>query len=159
MDKTCSILGIGYNWEEVNPNLLKQLINEIKRLISNEGVTQFLIEQSYCRSSAVRIINHIKERNEFVKLNLVVQCTAELNYDIDYFKDRYGRGFDGVVRFDPKTKVLRARNLRTYKWMIDQSDYLLCCVKDDSSANQSILRHASRKRTLQIINLCNTVIL
>jgi ABC-type branched-subunit amino acid transport system ATPase component len=73
MDKTCSILGIGYNWEEVNPNLLKQLNNEIKRLIANEGVTLFLIEQSYCGSSAVRIINDIKERNKLINLNLVVQ--------------------------------------------------------------------------------------
>lgn len=153
MDKTCSILGIGYNWEEVNPTLLTQLKGEIKKLIHNERVTQFLIEQSYCRSSAVGIINEIKKKNGCIKLNLVVQCPAELNLDIDYFKDRYGHGFDDVVTFDPQAKILRAKNLRTYKWMIDQADYLLCYLKEDSSANQSILRHASRKKTLQVINL------
>jgi ABC-type branched-subunit amino acid transport system ATPase component len=66
MDKTCSILGIGYNWEEVNPNLLEQLKDEIKRLISSEGVTLFLIEQSYCRCPAARIINDIKKRNKLL---------------------------------------------------------------------------------------------
>jgi hypothetical protein len=153
MDKTCSILGINYNWAEVNPHLLKQLKTEIKRLISSERVTIFLIEQSYCRSPVVRIINDLKERNKLIKVTLVVQCPAELNFDIDYFKERYGPDFDDVVSFDPQVKVLRARNLRTYKWMIDQADYLLCYLKDDYSINQSILKHAKRKKTLQIINL------
>jgi hypothetical protein len=153
MDKTCSILGIGYNWAQVNPNLLEQLKDEIKRLISSEGVTLFLVEQSYCRCPAARIINDIKKRNKLIKLKLVVQCPAELKFDIDYFKDRYGWGFDDFVAFDPQAKVLRAKNLRTYKWMIDQADYLLCYLADDSSANQSILRHAGRKKILQVINL------
>lgn len=153
MDKTCSILGIGYNWEGVNPALLTQLKEEIIKLIYNEGVTQFLIEQSYSRSPAVEIINEIKKKNELIQLNLVVQCPAELTLDIDYFKDRYGHGFDDILTFDPHAKVLRARNLRTYKWMIDQADYLLCYLKEDFSANQSILRHADRKKALQVINL------
>jgi hypothetical protein len=37
--------------------------------------------------------------------------------------------------------------------MIDQADFLLCYLADDSSANQSILRHAGRKKILQVINL------
>ena len=112
---TCTFFGHRDTTIDIEAKLKDVLLN----LIINKSVTRFLVGyQGNFDRIALSVLKGIKKAQPHIEFEVVL---AYLSDRVDNCPTIYPEGLENV----PKRFVISARN----KWMVENSDYVVTCVK------------------------------
>lgn len=155
MGKICCFAGHSeiYGADELYP----KLVSVIEELIKNQNVKEFWAGNyggydKLC-ASAVRAL---KPKYPDIRLTLVVPyLTAEINE----YKEMYYKNYDGILVADmPENTPKKVQILKANRYMVDNSDFLVCFVKytfGGASKTLEYARKSKRNTSLKIINIAD----
>lgn len=138
---------------KINDNSLKDKIKTAAVLhIEKYGVTEFWVGNygDFGRYSA-SVIGELKKDFPQIRLVLVIPY---LTREIIENKNSYYRHFDSIVEpdFQP-TLPYKYRIIMTNRFMVDNSDYLICYIKYSWGGAAKTLDYAIKNKELSIYNL------
>ena len=144
MNKTkirCTFAGHG---EIHNQNLVETIKIKAKELITEYGVNEFWVghygDFDHYAAKAVREL----KREYDIELVLVIPY---LTKEIEEYKEDYYKNFDAIIMADiPKTTPTKLRIIKANQYMVNESDYLICYVKNTWGGAAKTLEYASRKK-------------
>ena len=151
MGKTCFF--IGNRRLSGQENEIRGLLeNEIKRMITDEGVIEFFVGNYGQFDSLVKsVLENMKDTFPQIKAHVV------LPYHPYYVKDlREPKNFDGVIYPEELAKVpKRLAIVRLNHLMVDRVDYLIAYVSDTTRNSGKLLEYAQKREERGLIKVVN----
>lgn len=146
--KRCFFIG----HRDAPQSLFERLKTEIKRLVVNESVSEFVIG-GYGSFDAMASVAVVDVKSEFPEIN-ILRLTP-------YYKPcrtpNLPIGFDGTIYPEGLEDVPRRFSIvRANQYMVEHSDYLICYVCRSFGSSGKLVEFASRKEKkgkIQIIRL------
>lgn len=126
-------------------------------LIKTYYVTQFHVASEYCYSEYMSVLNRISQ--SYPHRN--IQITAITHYpeittdDWRNISSRFIPPCHSVKNINTHAKRIRAKVLRTTKAMIEQSDFCICNLFQDSLA-ENIKKHLSKVKGTKVFDISKT---
>ena len=149
INKICCFAG----HRDIYDNSVADKISEtVITLIENEGVKTFWVgnygDFDRCSAAAVR---NLKKLYPGIKLELIIPYpTKEMERYIVYYNSKY----DSILMADiPETTPARLRIRNANRYMVDNSDYLICYVRHSWGGAAQTMEYAEKKKNIRIINL------
>ena len=142
--KTCCFFG----HREVTHNIRDKLTAIIKKLIAEDGVTDFYVgHQGQFDSMVYSILKELKARYPQIRYTVVLAYMPD-----EHIKEVYGEDtlFPDGLESVPKKFAISKRN----DWMIQQSGFAVCYVYK-ITGGAAKFREKAIKKELQIIDLLN----
>lgn len=152
MVKTCCFAGHSSlnNEEEIR----KELLTVAEKLIVSEGVTEFLVGNygAFDRLAA-GCIRKLKAKYPHIQINLTIPYLVS--------KDKMTpENYDNIIMADiPENTPRKLRIIKCNEYMVDSSDFLICCVKFTWGGASKTLNYAksrnnsSGKTVIDIYNI------
>ena len=143
-EKTCCFFG----HREVTHNIREKLTAIIKKLITEDGVTEFYVgNQGQFDRMVYSVLKELKSKYPQIKYTVVLAYMPD-----EHIKDVYGNDtlFPDGLENVPKKFAISKRN----DWMIQQSGIAVCYVYK-ITGGAAKFREKAEKRGLQIINVQN----
>jgi uncharacterized phage-like protein YoqJ len=144
--KSCAFIG-----NKNTPFKVKGILAQaIRDLILNDNVTSFYVGTHGAFDKMVQeVLEELSKEYTFIKYSVVLAYLPKVRDDtIPYEKTIYP---DGLEKIPPKYAIIE-RN----KWMINQSDILICYVVD-SFSNSFTFKEFAEKKGKCVINLFDYV--
>lgn len=139
-------------------NIYNSILCVIEELIKFENVYEFRVGNygEFDRLSA-RAVRLLKKKYPNIQLNLVVPyLTSEINkYKEDYYKE-----YDNILIADmPENTPRKLKIIKSNRYMIESSDFLICYVKHSWGGAAITLEYAKKTENIKIINLAESTII
>jgi hypothetical protein len=150
--KSCFFIG----HREADERLLPVLHSTIRRLIEEEGVTEFYVGGygGFDRIAGAAVKQARKQHPEISLMLVLPYHPAERSTETP-------EGYDGTYYPEGLEKVPRRYAIvRANKIMVDLSDWLICYVRHGASNSRNLLEYADRrakKGLIQIENLAEAL--
>ena len=144
MNKTkirCSFAG---HSEIHNQNLVETIKIKGKELITEYGVNEFWVgHYGDFDHYAAKAIRELKQEYD-IELVLVIPY---LTKEIEEYKEEYYRNFDAVLMGDvPEKTPNKLKIIKANQYMVNESEYLICYVKNSWGGAAKTLEYAKRKK-------------
>ena len=141
-EKTCCFFG----HREVTHNIRDRLTAIIKKLITEENVTEFYVgNQGQFDSMVYSVLKELKANYPHIRYTVVLAYMPD-----EYIKEVYGEDtlFTDGTETVPKKFAISKRNA----WMVQQSGFVVCYVHK-IMGGAAKFREKAEKRGLQIIDV------
>lgn len=150
MNKTkirCAFAGHG---EIHNQNLVETIKIKAKVLITKYGVNEFWVgHYGDFDHYAAKAVRELKQEYD-IELVLVIPY---LTKEIEEYKEEYYRNFDALIMADiPEKTPKKLKIIKANQYMVDESEYLICYVKNSWGGAVKTLDYAMQKKK-KIYNL------
>lgn len=150
MNKTkirCTFAG---HSEIQNSNLVEEIKTTAKELITEYGVNEFWVgHYGDFDHYAAKAIRELKREYD-IELVLVIPY---LTKEIEEYKEEYYRNFDALIMADiPEKTPKKLKIIKANQYMVDESEYLICYVKNSWGGVVKTLDYAMQKKK-KIYNL------
>ena len=150
MDKTklrCTFSG---HSEIHNSNLVETIKNTAKELIIEHGVNEFWVgHYGDFDHYAAKAIRELKQEYD-IELVLVIPY---LTKEIEEYKEEYYRNFDAIIMAEiPEKTPKKLKIIKANQYMVNESGYLICYVKNSWGGAAKTLEYAKQKKK-KIYNL------
>ncbi len=150
MNKICCFAGHSeiYHTDDIYDNLIKL----IEKLVVEEKVSEFWVGNygNFDRLSA-KAVRSLKEKYPHIQLNLIIPY---LTSNINENKEVYYEKCDHILMADlPEKTPKRFQILKCNEYMVDNSDFIICCVKFSWGGAAKTLEYAQKKKHIKIFNL------
>lgn len=150
MSKICCFAGHSrsYHLDEVE----NKLIELIERLIVEEEVKEFWVGNygafdCFCAQT----VRRLREKYPEIQLNLVIPY---LTADINEYKELYYKNYTCILMADiPENTPKRFWISKCNEYMVDNSDFIICCVRHSWGGAAKTLAYAKRKKHIKLYNL------
>ena len=147
MEKSCYFIG----HRESDERLLPVLQAVVERLISEEHIRYFYVGcyGGFDRIATTAVRNAKQHHPEIVATQVLAYHPAERSVDLPV-------GFDGsyypegLERVPKRLKIVRVNQI-----MVDQSDWLVCCVRHGAGNSSKLLDHAKKREAKGLIRVEN----
>ena len=126
----------------------------VKALIENHGVTRFFAAKGgKFDVMCAEMITELKQKYPALELNIVIPTTHPRLYDKNML---YYCDYDNLHALNLSGRM-PSRNFaaKVNQYMVDNSDYLVCYVADDSGIAAKALKYANKIGNITIINLAD----
>lgn len=149
VSKICCFAG----HKDIYDNSIKEKIKEhLITLIEKENVKKFWVgNYGDFDSYSASVVRELKQTYPDITLELVIPyITKEIN---DY-KELYYKSYDCILIADiPASTPARYKIIKANQYMVDNSAYLICCVRRSYGGAARTLEYAKRKNHIKIFNL------
>lgn len=150
MKKICCFSGHSelYNTD----TLYIQLIITVDKLIKNEDIKEFWVgNYGVFDKLSAKAITVLKSKYPEISLNLVIPyLTSEIREN----KKSYYKNYDNILIADiPLKTPKKAQIIKCNQYMIENSNFLICYVKNSWGGAVKTLEYAKKKKNIQVINL------
>lgn len=147
MEKTCFFFG----HRESDERILPELETVIERLVVEDHVRYFYVGGygGFDRIVTVALLNVKNHYPDAVLMRLLAYHPSEksmalpLGFDGTYYPE-------GLETVPKRLKIVQANRI-----MIDQSDYVVCCVRHGASNSQKLLDYAQKRESTGILKIHN----
>jgi len=149
MSKICCFCGHSKIYS--SEKLFKNVKSLIENLILQENVTEFWVGHygDFDKLSATAV-EEIKNKYPYIKLNLILPY---LTQEIILNKKLYNRKFDNIIiSKTPDNTLKRYKIVECNKYMVKNSDFLICFINHDWSGAALTFKYA-KKNNINIFNL------
>ena len=143
-NKTCCCFG----HREVTHNIRDKLTAIIKKLIAEDGVTEFYVgHQGQFDNMVYSVLKELKAKYPQIRYTVVLAYMPD-----EYIKDVYGNDtlFPDGLENTPKKFAISKRN----DWMIQQSGFAVCYVYK-ITGGAAKFREKAKKKGLRIVDVLN----
>ena len=121
-------------------------------LICDKGVNEFWVgNYGQFDKLCARAISEIKKKYPHIVLILIIPyLTKELNENKDYYNTKY----DGILlaslpeNIPPRYKIIKAN-----RYMVDRSDFLICCIEHSWGGAYKTVEYAKGKNNITVYNV------
>ena len=133
-----------------NSNLVEEIKTTAKELITECGVNEFWVgHYGDFDHYAAKVIRELKQEYG-IELVLVIPY---LTKEIEEYKEEYYRNFDPVLMADiPEKTPKKLKIIKANQYMVNESEYLICYVKNSWGGAAKTLDYAKQKKK-KIYNL------
>ncbi len=127
-----------------NQNLVETIKIKAKELIIEYGVNEFWVgHYGDFDHYVAKAIRELKQEYD-IELILVIPY---LTKEIEEYKEEYYRNFDAVLMADiPEKTPKKLKIIKANQYMVGESDYLICYVKNSWGGATKTLEYAKQKK-------------
>jgi len=144
MNKTKTRCTFAGHSEIHNSNLVEVIKTTAKELITEYGVNEFWVgHYGDFDHYAAKAIRELKPEYD-IELVLVIPY---LTKEIEEYKEEYYRNFDAVLMADiPEKTPKKLKIIKVNQYMVNESDFLICYVKNSWGGAAKTLEYAKQKK-------------
>lgn len=138
-----------------NSDITEEIYKKAEDLIINHNVTEFWIgDYGDFDHYAIKAINKLKEKYDIKSV-----CVVAYYYTLEGERgQKINKRFDETIVADiPEKTPIPLRILKTNQYMVDNSDYLICYIKNEWGGAHKTYEYAKRKKHIAIFNLCEQI--
>ena len=137
-----------------NQNLVETIKNKAKELIAEYGVNEFWVgHYGDFDHYAAKAVRELKQEHNAELVLVIPYLTKEL----DEYKEDYYKNFDAIIMADiPEKTPTKLSIIKANQYMVNESDYLICYVKNSWGGATKTLEYA-KKRNIEIFNLVTVI--
>ena len=149
MKRVCTFAG--HRDIRFTEKITSALKEHIEMLITKENVSEFLVGNyggfDHIASQAVRELRKVYPH---IKLHLVIPYLTKV---ITEYKEQFYEKYDSIVMADiPLSTPKNLRIIKCNEYMVNKSDFLICCVNHSWGGAAQTVEYA-KKKGANIINL------
>ena len=133
-------------------NMNSKIRETATNLIEQFGVKEFWVGQhGGFDSCAAQVIRDLKKEYPYIELILVIPYITKF---LNESKDIYYQKYACILVADiPLNTPPRFKILKTNQYMVDKSNFLICCVDHSWGGAAQTLEYAQKKQHITVINL------
>lgn len=123
-------------------------------LMDRYDIAQFNVASEYCHSRYMNVLQRLLESypNRKIQITAITRYPDMPKEEWEHAASRFIPPCDTVQNIDPHTRNVYAKILRMTKAMMDQSDFCICSLSQDTFSD-SIKKYMSKVKGTKVFDL------
>lgn len=135
--------------------IYESVLKLIEKLITEENVLEFRVgHYGDFDSLCAKAVRSLKDKYPHIHLDLIIPY---ITADIRDLKSYYNENYDTITNAEiPENTPRRFYITKCNEYMVDTSEFLICCIRHDWGGAHRTLQYAKRKKKIKIFNVAES---